>query len=66
MAKHYVTDGNVFSICELTGENDVYVSGETVASGPQPNDYCSACREVEPEWTHVTDDEYRDLLKVIY
>ena len=65
MARHYITDDKR-SICELTGQTDVYVSGESVAVGPQPNDYCEACMEVEPEWTHVEDEEFLKLLEVIF
>ena len=65
MAKHFKTTGNVYSICELTGETDVYVSGETV-TGMQPNDYCEACREAEPEWIEIEDEEYFELEKKIF
>lgn len=65
MARHFKTSSNAYSICELTGENDVYVSGETV-SGMQPNDYCVACNEAEPEWIEVSDEEYFKLEQTIF
>lgn len=66
MARHFKTESNAYSLCEQTGEADVYVSGETVTNGPQPNDYCSACREVEPEWIIVEDEEYFKLEQQIF
>lgn len=65
MSRHWITDSND-SLCEHSGQDDVYTSGETVSNGPQPNDYCSGCMAVEPEWTHATDEEFRDLLNHIF
>ena len=65
MTRHYITDDKR-SLCEETGQADVYVSGETVVTGPQPADYCSGCREVEPEWTYLTDEEFTKAEQEIF
>lgn len=64
---HYKTDNNE-SICVQTGQSDVFEYGDTapVSSAGQPSDYCSGCREPEPEWEWVSDDEYRNLLQYIF
>ena len=56
---HVRTADGSQSICTESNEFDVYVSGETVVVGPQPNDYCEACRAGEPEWEIVSDEEFR-------
>lgn len=56
---HVRTADGSESVCHTDiDEFDVYVSGESVTVGPQPNDYCSACREAEPEWEIVTHEEF--------
>jgi hypothetical protein len=55
---HFKTSDNEQSYCSEHDEFDVYVSGETVSNGPQPNDYCMACREVEPTWEILSEDEF--------
>jgi hypothetical protein len=57
---HFATADMSQSVCTETEteEFDVMVSGETVATGPQPNDYCSACGAVEPEWIELTEEEF--------
>ncbi len=55
---HFKTADNGQSHCEEFGEFDVFVDGRTVAVGPQPDDYCSACGEVQPTWTILTDEEF--------
>lgn len=57
MAHIRTADGSQ-SVCTESGEFDVYVSGESVTVGPQPNDYCSACYAGEPEWEIVTEAEF--------
>jgi hypothetical protein len=60
---HYVTDGTVYSFCIASGQDDVFVHGDTVTTGPQPNDYCSGCGAVEPHWEHVEDEQMFRILK---
>lgn len=55
---HFTTADKSQSVCTEYAEFDVMVSGETVAVGPQPNDYCSACGEVEPTWEVLTEEEF--------
>jgi hypothetical protein len=61
MDHHYRTPDNSQSVCTEHAEFDVILSGETVATGSQPTDYCGACGAVEPEWTLVSDDEFDTL-----
>ena len=55
MSKHYRSDNFGSSYCFETGEFDVYGLGS--ATGME-TDYCSACNEVEPEWTYLTQEEF--------
>lgn len=57
---HVKTADSSQSVCTESGEDefDVAVSGETVTSGPQPNDYCGACHAAEPEWEIVSEEEF--------
>lgn len=55
---HYATADKSQSVCTETQEFDVMVSGETVVTGPQPNDYCSACSAAEPHWEILTEEEF--------
>lgn len=55
---HFATADMSQSFCSEKGEFDVMVSGETVAVGPQPNDYCEACGAVEPEWVTLSEEEF--------
>jgi hypothetical protein len=55
MSKHYKADNFGSSYCEATGEFDVYALG--TATGME-TDYCTACQQVEPEWTHLTQEEF--------
>lgn len=55
---HFKTANNDQSYCEESGEFDVYTDGRTVTTGPQPDDYCSACRAAEPEWEIISDEEF--------
>lgn len=66
MARHFVTDGNIYSICEEKGETDVFAHGDTIVTGPQPDSYCTACREADPEWIHLEDEEYFKLAQEIF
>lgn len=55
---HFKTPNASQSYCEEFGEFDVYVDGRSVTSGPQPDDYCEACREVQPTWEILSDEEF--------
>lgn len=54
---HYVTDTGT-TYCHDTAEFDVREDGETVVVGPQPTDYCRACRTAEPDWEELTEHEF--------
>lgn len=55
---HFRTPDSGQSYCEDSREFDVFVDGRTVTTGPQPNDYCSACYAVEPHWEVLSDEEF--------
>jgi len=57
MAQHFATEHNTFSICSVTGDTDVFSYG----ADDGPTTYCESCREGEPEWTFITDEEYRQM-----
>jgi hypothetical protein len=63
--KHFKTADNSESFCVETGESDVYTDGRGITTGPQPNDYCSACYAAEPDWQVVTADQLAVIHKIM-
>jgi hypothetical protein len=55
---HYLTDDKQGSYCGVTGEFDVFMWG----ADDGPTTYCASCREGEPEWTHIEDDDIRRMM----
>lgn len=56
-AIHYLTEDNTGSYCSVTGDTDVFAYGDDTG----PTTYCESCREAEPEWTHIEDDDFRRM-----
>jgi hypothetical protein len=51
---HFATKDRTGSICTETGEHDVFSYG----ADDGPTTYCSECREAEPVWTILPDEEF--------
>ena len=49
---HFKAD-NGETYCYNENGYDVFEHGDSIAVGPQPDNYCSACREVDLEWEEV-------------
>lgn len=54
---HFLTEDKQGSYCTDTAEFDVFSYGEDDG----PTTYCTACREAEPEWTHIEDEEFNRM-----
>jgi hypothetical protein len=58
MAQHFLTEDKQGSYCGVTGDTDVFQYG----SDTGPTTYCESCREAEPEWTHIEDEDFRRMI----
>lgn len=57
---HYKVD-NGESYCFNENEYGVFHHGDEVATGPQPDNFCSGCRKVDLEWEEVTLEEFNRM-----
>lgn len=54
MTRHLLTEDKQGSYCPVTGEFDIFSYGDDDG----PTTYCIACREPEPDWDHIDDDDF--------